>query len=207
MGACALLLSEMGQEDRNLVENFLKQTAQAAEKENGKQTNSKKALKKKIIREMTHQKTMMKLLRLYQSGPQGSHGHEAEALQSHIDELLKTFFEDLQRLYPKKAVKNIYRALTQTENVSMRSHALELLINTLEPDLLIHLPGMFEARSENRFSSQEVKKIIRGIEKSDDSWGHFFAWLWTQGDSRQASKQEWASVRKNLFSKIAMNVF
>jgi len=49
-------------------------------------------------------------------------------------------------------------------------HAVELLNNTLEPDLLILIQPILEERADDKAPDKEMLEILRGFSRSEDRW-------------------------------------
>lgn len=87
-----------------------------------------------------------------------------------IDESMERIFGYFELLYPKEATKQVSDyVLSHTADASMRSHAIELLSNILEPGHLLLAQRVFES-SQGAPAEREIRELLRKHLKSEDRW-------------------------------------
>jgi AAA family ATP:ADP antiporter len=136
-------------------------------------------IKNEIVREVGIHEKIQKLRFFYEHQKEKSaEEYLAVTLKAVQDESLERIFRLLDLLYPHEIIEIIYhRIADHADEDPLRPHAIELLTNTLEPDLLILVQPVLEERAFGRLKDKEIMEILKSFMDSEDKWfsliGHF----------------------------------
>jgi len=137
-------------------------------------------VKSEIAREMTIYGHLLKIKAFYHKQKSGIRDDYLNtALQALLEESRERIFQCLKLLYPHEAIAVIHDELNSNPagNQSARSHAVELLMNTLEPDVLIMVQKIMDDEESAKYREDEIKTILVNFLKNQDHWfsliGHF----------------------------------
>lgn len=174
-----LLQSASASQDHGVRWALLRALGRLQEK-NSKPVLSRSLLKKEIIREAHLHMKLHKLSAMYRH-----HLHKAKAGEDYFrillaalcDENVERLFGFLSLLYPQEGIREIYLRIVAKGEDPLRHHALELLSNTLEPDLLIWVQQVLEGRETVRLSEREIVEILRSFIRSEDRWYSFVSFF------------------------------
>jgi len=87
------------------------------------------------------------------------------------DESIERIFQYLTLLYPGEMIDSIYREFTSGKtSAAIKGHALELLSNTMDPDILIMVQKALEERRFRIAGDEEIQDILIGFVTSGDQW-------------------------------------
>ena len=87
------------------------------------------------------------------------------------DESLERIFSFLDLLYPHDMIQIIYdRIAGHDANDPLRAHAVELLNNTLDRDILTLVRRILEDRPPRRIEESEIADILKRFSQSEDRW-------------------------------------
>jgi hypothetical protein len=79
-------------------------------------------------------------------------------------------FQCLQLLYPDELPPSVHEEIAFKSGESSRAHAIELLSNTLDPDILVLVQGILESYPNPRVRDPEIREILRLFQKSQYAW-------------------------------------
>ncbi|MDD5216753.1 MAG: Npt1/Npt2 family nucleotide transporter [Candidatus Omnitrophica bacterium] len=131
-------------------------------------------IKTEILKEVTIHQKMHCLQYFYARHTRIAEGENylGIALKAIQDESLERLFCFLDLLYPHEIIRIIYqRMIEHPSHDALRAHALELLHNTLDTDLRVHIQRILEEREPRRISEKEVVETLRNyFAESSDSW-------------------------------------
>lgn len=130
-------------------------------------------IKSEISREAKIYDKIHKICRFYDEEKVGrsSEDYLGVALKAISEESLERIFWYLHLLYPQEEILVIYeRIIEYSEGDPVRIHAVELLSNTVDPDLLIILQKVLDGKKLVRVKERDIIEILKGFAKSQDRW-------------------------------------
>jgi len=130
-------------------------------------------IKNEISRESKIHEKIKKIIQFYYESVKKppSEDYLGVALKAISEESMERIFHYLNLLYSHEAIQVIYARIVESpENDPMRVHAIELLSNTVEPDLLIIIQNILDGRNPSNIKEKEVIKILKSFLKSQDQW-------------------------------------
>jgi ATP/ADP translocase len=132
---------------------------------------SRGSLRSEIVRETKIFKTLQKLLAFHETQTLSQNKkYITIALQALREESFERLFYYLDLLYPHEIIQEIYQNLMDPASSNpSRQHAIELLSNTLEPDVLIAVSGVLESQIEIP-DDDEIESLCESLIHSGDRW-------------------------------------
>lgn len=134
---------------------------------------SKILIKSEIAREVALHEQILKIKIFYtrQSAPDRAKDPILITLQAMLDENVERIFQYLVLLYPGEMIQAIYDELISHKvSDTVKAHALELLSNTMDPDILIMVQKVLEERRFKAGSDAEILRILTFFIESHDQW-------------------------------------
>lgn len=129
-------------------------------------------VKREIAKEVRSHQDIQKLHQFYGDYPEKQpREYLGVAFQALIDESVERIFNYVELLYPYEMVQTIYENITGHHgDPVLRAHAMELLNNTLEPDLILLVRKVLENGSKASVKESEALAIIKKFVHSPDRW-------------------------------------
>ncbi len=129
------------------------------------------SIKTEIAREVKIYKNFQKLIFFYdRQTKSGNPKYLRVALKTVLDESLERLFHYLDLLYPLEMMHNIHAWIVEhPESDPVRQQAVELLSNTVEPDVLLILGSVLEPNSSST-EEEEAVGILEGLAGFEDRW-------------------------------------
>ncbi|MCM8776572.1 MAG: hypothetical protein NC930_09545 [Candidatus Omnitrophica bacterium] len=134
---------------------------------------SRPLLKNELSRETTIYKNIQQLRYVYhrETNTRPEEAYLGVALKAIRDESLERIFHYLSLLYPRGNVPMIYDLFVHCqEGDPRRVYAVELLTNTLDPDILILIQWILEDKECLRVEDDQVLDMLKGFVQSEDRW-------------------------------------
>lgn len=134
---------------------------------------SKLLIKSEIAREIVIHEQILKLKNFYkkQGDEDGGKNPVNVTLRAMLDESVERIFQYLSLLYPGEMIKAIHDELISMKtNETIKGHALELLANTMDPDILIMVQKVLEEKRVKNIQDEDICRILSQFVKSQDQW-------------------------------------
>ena len=121
-----------------------------------------------VLREKIHKVERFYELRCKTADKEGA---AATMLRALADESIERIFLLLKLIYGREIIEIIESELTRTpQDAHIHAHAMELLANTVDPDLIAVLQGVFDGVAGMPARDKDVHKILREWAGSHDHW-------------------------------------
>jgi len=131
-------------------------------------------VKSEIAREMTLHEQITKLRAFYRKQKptvKAKEDYVDITMGALLDENLERVFQYLKLLYPGEVIASIYEEMLDGRSSSdTRAHAVELLANTVEPDLLMMIQSTLTDGGLVRWKDREIRAILQAFMQSQDQW-------------------------------------
>ena len=135
-------------------------------------------IKSEIVKEIHIFMQIQTLQQFYTKHPESTSEYLEIAFKALLDESLERIFRFLDLLYPYAPFKMIYGHLTWNySDANVRTQALELLHNTIEPSIMLRLQRIFEERPSPVFNENAVRAVLIAFLKSEDRWFSFVSYF------------------------------
>ncbi|HTL48274.1 MAG TPA: Npt1/Npt2 family nucleotide transporter [Verrucomicrobiae bacterium] len=175
-----LLQSFGGTEDHGIRFIIMKALLRLCKK-NPKITVSRFLVKNEIAREIAVHEQILKIRAFYRKHKEGLPLEDSLdiTLRAIQDENVERVFKCLSLLYPEETIRMAHQEIRDQGPDASRSHAVELLSNTLEPDILLMVQAVLDQEPEVRIKDDEVRAILKNFIRSPYAWfsllGHLLA--------------------------------
>ncbi len=128
-------------------------------------------IRKQILREIELYRKIRELYHFYFRTRQKKEEFLEVALGAISDESMERIFRCLGLLYPAEGLRVIYERLKEhPESGPIRSHAIELLQNLLDPEFSAIIHQLFNERAFQGISEEEAADLLEQMINSRDPW-------------------------------------
>lgn len=147
------------------------------EKTDSEISGNRHQIREKLFKEIRLRRDVLKL-HGFHIGKATQHSKNLQAFtRAFLDENLERIFMFLEGLYPHEAIRDIYWSFSVPAQDNLaRAHAMELLMNTLDPDLLAVLPAVLDPKPV-KCTDKEIREILESLMLSLDWWSVLIGFL------------------------------
>lgn len=167
-----LLMKSLGRTEDHALRFVMIKALNRLLKKNPKIHINRVLIKNEIVREADIHRQITKI-RAFHAGQTKRPASESSldiSLNAIMDESVERVFQCLHLLYPGELPASLHEEITSRSREPARGHALELLSNTLDPDILVLVQGILDTPAHPRVRDTEIREILKQFQESRYAW-------------------------------------